>query len=64
MASYQIDETAPYRAFNGHTMVAPIYTTDREGATPFKISAYAYCTDTCSACAGGDQKEWFAGEEW
>jgi len=64
MASYQIDETAPYRSANGHTMIAPIYTSDRPDAKPYKISAYAYCTDTCSACSGGDRPEYYAGEEW
>lgn len=62
MAVYMIDQTAPYTAANGHLMIAPIYLSDREGAEPFKISAEAWCADTCPACGAGDDPEWYAGE--
>jgi hypothetical protein len=64
MASYQIGETAPYVAANGHLMVAPKYITDRDGAEPFTIWSYAYCAETCPACGAGDDPEWYAGEVW
>lgn len=63
MATYQVGESKPYTAANGHRMVAPLYVADRPDARPFKISAYAYCVDSCRACGAGDRKEWYAGEE-
>ena len=62
MATYQIDDTKPYRAANGHQMVAPIYLATREGAKPFTIWSEAYCVATCRACGAGDRLEDFAGE--
>ena len=58
--------TEPYRAANGHTMAAPLIVGKyaEPGVKGRPVSAWAQCVDTCSACAGGDQKEWFAGEEW
>jgi len=64
MASYQIDQTAPYTAANGHRMVAPIHGSDREGSKPFTIWSYAYCVDNCPACGAGGTLEDYAGEEW
>jgi hypothetical protein len=65
MATYQVGETAPYMAANGHLMVAPLYVSDRHpDAEPFKISAYAYCADSCRACGAGDNPDWYCGESW
>ena len=52
-----VGETQPYRALNGHTMVAPIALT-RSGQE-HTVSAWAECTPDCEACAYG---EWLP--EW
>jgi len=62
MATFQVGESKPYMAVNGHRMVAPLYQADRDGAVPFTISAYAYCVATCPACAGGGTLSDYCGE--
>lgn len=52
-----IGETAPYRAYNGHTMTAPIVLT--RSCDKREVSAWAQCTPDCEACALG---EWLP--EW
>jgi hypothetical protein len=43
-------ETLPYRAVNGHRMIAPIADMGRVSESG------AWCADGCAACGGGDQR--------
>lgn len=47
-----IGHTKPYRAANGHMMIAPLYRT--ANGDEMSISAHAQCVPDCSACAEGD----------
>lgn len=62
LATNYVGQTAPYRAANGHLMVAPMIQ-PRSGGSPRAVHAWAWCTDDCRACGSPEQDD-YCGERW